>query len=142
MSDWREKMKHVGIDFGDGLPPLMDPRFADVFFLIFGFDKIVFTEILHEFVVMFGNVGLKPSAAETIVLTSDTAPGTVFAQWCEGWVLSRGDGHKWLHCMFTIVAGHDGLSDTDFRIHAATRASYGYKQPRCDRNISIQPRVK
>ena len=89
-------------------------------------------------------MGLMLNASNTLVLTTGTRPPSEPC-WQIGvkvGMLPRGDGHKWLGCMFTVPAGHDRLSETNFRIHAAARAFYGHKRALCHRNVSIQSRLK
>lgn len=71
MTQWRLDVESLGIDFGDGLVPLLDLRFADDLFL-FALNQNNLLHIFNALVNALSNVGLCLNASKTVVLTNET----------------------------------------------------------------------
>ena len=91
-----------GFDLGDGLPPLLDLRFADDI-LIFARSSQEIMTLLDKLVQFLGDAGLKLNAGKTVLITTEAQPppclitstGPVIK------VKEKESGHKWLGCMLS-----------------------------------------
>ena len=70
LSAWRQSVEFLGLDFGDGLPPLLDLRFADDL-LLFANSANDAAQMLDELVRCCSAVGLRLNARKTKVLTTE-----------------------------------------------------------------------
>ena len=62
-----------GFDFGDGLPPLLDLRFAvDIF--IFARSSLEIMTLLDKLGQFLGDAGLKLNAEKTVLITTEAQP--------------------------------------------------------------------
>ena len=99
---WRQSVESLGLDFGDGLPALLDLRFADDL-LLFAKSARDAAVLLDELVRCCSLVGLCLNATKTKVLTTEAqAPSRLLT--LSGHVvdiLSPDDSHKWLGCMLS-----------------------------------------
>ena len=89
MSKWRAWAEgcSFGFDLGDGLPPLLDLRFADNILIFARFSHEIMS-LLDKQVQVLGDGGLKLNAQPPPFLTTST--GAVI-------------GHKWFACMLSAA---------------------------------------
>ena len=75
MSKWRAWAEgcSFGFDLGDGLPPLLDLRFADDI-LIFARSSHEIMTLLDKLVQFLGDAGLKLNAEKTVLITTEARP--------------------------------------------------------------------
>ena len=75
MSKWRAWAEgcSFGFDLGDGLPPLLDLRFAEDI-LIFARSSHEIMTLLDKLVQFLGDAGLKLNAEKTVLITTQAQP--------------------------------------------------------------------
>ena len=104
MAERRAHPGVAGLDFQDGLPRLLDLRFADDI-LIFGQAADEATRLLNEMVRCCSQAGLLLNATKTKVLTTDAQPPAKLMT--EGGinvgVLPANQTHKWLRCLLGYI---------------------------------------
>ena len=111
MSKWRTWAEgcSFGFDLGDGLPPLLDLRFADEQFL--------------------GDAGPKLNAEKTVLITTQAQPPP-FLTTSTGAVIKvkeKEAGHKWLGCMLSAAGSKNAILDIDYHLQSASRAFFANK---------------
>ena len=102
LRSWRARVEHYGLNFEDGMAPLLDLRFADDLLLLTASkEKIIF--MLGEVIGALQDVGLVLNAFKSFVLTTEVQPPTSvrLQNGAEVSVLPRDCGHKWLGYFLT-----------------------------------------
>ena len=130
MSEWRTWAEgySFGFDLGDGLPSLLDLRFAD--------DILIFARSSHEIMILLdklvqflGDAGLKLNAEKTLLITTQTQPPP-FLTTSTGAVIKvkeKESGHKWLGCMLSSAGSKSATLDIDYHLQSANRAFFANK---------------
>ena len=102
MRKWRLKVGDLGFDLLDGMPHLIDLRFADDI-LLFARSALEVGKLLDSLVAELSEVGLLLNANKTAVLTSQSQPPST-TRTEHGITLKILPGNvaqKWLGCMVT-----------------------------------------
>ena len=133
MSKWRTWAEgySFGFDFGDGLPPLLDLRFADDI-LVFARSSQGIMTFLDKLVQFLGDAGLKLNAAKTGLITTEAQPPPCLTT-STGAVISvkeKASGHKWLGCMLSSAGSKSAVVDIDYHLQSANRAFFA-TEPKC-----------
>ena len=89
-------------------------------------------------------VGLALNASKTKILTTQAQPGkTVTTQnGLEMEILDATTAHKWLGCLLSTLNAGNREADLDFRLQATSKAFYANKWILCDKNVSLNSRIK
>ena len=116
MSTWRRWAEGCafGFDLGDGLPPLLDFRFADDIFIFARSPHEIMT-LLDKLVQFLGDAGLKLNAEKTELITTQAQPPP-FLTTSTGAVIKvkqKESGHKWLGCMLPAAGSKNSTLDID-----------------------------
>ena len=80
LRSWRARVEHCGLDFEDGMAPLLDLRFADDL-LLFAVSKEELIFMLEQLIGALQEVGLVLNASKTFVLTTEAQPPTSLRLW-------------------------------------------------------------
>ena len=101
---WKNASQRAGIDLRDGLPNLMELRFADDILLFVNSGPEV-AQHLEKLIVAVGCAGLILNAEKSVLLTSQAQPPPtlVIRDDVVVKVLDRNRGQKWLRCMLTAA---------------------------------------
>ena len=131
LKKWREQLQDGGLDFGDGGIPLLDLRFADDI-------------LLDALVACLKEVGLELNASKTKILTTQAQPGKTLTtqNGLEMEILDATKAHKWLGCLLSTSNAGNREADLDFRLQATSKAFYANKLILCDKNVSLNSRIK
>ena len=145
MSKWRTWAEgcSFGFDLGDGLPPLLDLRFADDI-LIFARSSQEIMTLLDKLVQFLGDAGLKLNAEKTVLITTEAQPPPCLTT-STGAVIKvkeKESGHKWLGCMLSSAGSKSGALDIDYHLQSANRAFFANKSIFLSRNVSIRNKLK
>lgn len=138
MRKWRGNTGLVGFDLLDGLPWLVDLRFADDI-LLFGRDRAEVSSILDSLIVHLEEVGLMVNEDKTVVLTSEAQPPD-FLSTPGGLSLKVFHGnmcHKWLGCMLTATGSVNQSVDARYHLQQACKAYHANKWALQDKKVSI-----
>ena len=138
MSTWRRWAEgcSFGFDLGDGLPPLLDLRFADDI-LIFARPPHEIMTLLDKLVQVLGGAGLNFNAETTVLITTQVQPPP-FLTTSTGAVIKvkqKESGHKWLGCMLSATGSKNSTLDIDYHLQSASRAFFAT-------NVSIRNKLK
>ena len=145
MSKWRRWAEacSFGFDLGDGLPPLLDVRFAhDI--LIFARSPHEIMALLDKVVQFLGDAGLKLNAEKTVLIRTQAQPPP-FLTTSTGDVIKvkqKESGHKWLGCMLSAGSSKNSTLDLDYHLQSASRAFFANKWIFLSRNVSIRNKLK
>ena len=137
MRKWRMKVGDLGFDLSDGMPQLIDPRFADDI-LLFARSAMEVRKLLDSLVAELSEVGLLLNAYKTVVLTSQSQPpstitidhGVTLA------VLPGNVAQKWFGCMLAAYGSEKKL-DLQFPLQQAAKAYHANKWILEDRTVPI-----
>ena len=137
MRKWRMKVGDLGFDLSDGMPHLIDPRFADDI-LLFARSAMEVRKLLDSLVAELSEVGLLLNADKTVVLTSQSQPpstitinhGVTLA------VLPGNVAQKWFGCMLAAYGSEKKL-DLQFPLQQAAKAYHANKWILEDRTVPI-----
>ena len=141
MGKWRSKVasEGLGIDMHDGLPRLLDLRFADDI-SIFGSSSLQCLELLDALENVLDEVGLFLNVDKTVLLTNEARPPhflkTRRQQRLQ--VKSGLSGHKWLGSIFCM--GSSGRTNLDVTHHLQDVSSH--KQILCDHTTRLKDRLQ
>ena len=143
LRSWRARVGHCGLDFEDGMAPLLDLRFADDL-LLFAASKEELIFMLEELIGALQDVGLVLNASKTLVLTTEAQPPTSLRlqNGAEVSLLPRDCGHKWLGCFLTTKNVQGPTLDVEHHLQSAARAWFVHKWMLCDKNIPLGLRLK
>lgn len=125
-------MRHLNIDFGDGLVSLLDPlvliRFADDLSLP-ALNQEDWLQIPDALINALSNSEIGLNASKSVVMT--TAAPTPSWMWLTKSmsirVMPRNFGHKWLGCMFSVGRSGGHNLETDFHLRVPPLAFFAYK---------------
>ena len=125
ISEWRQSVASFGLDFGDGLPELLDLRFADDL-LLFARSAQDAAKLLDDLVRCCSGVGLRLNVTKTKIVTSEaqapaqllTPAGSIVD------ILPPDASHKWLGCLLSSKGSRASSADVDFHLQAASRAFF------------------
>ena len=136
-------MQDGGLDFGDGGIPLLDLRFADDI-LLFATSSNEAARMLDALVACLKEVGLELNASKTKILTTQAQPGKTLRtqKGLEMEILDATKAHKWLGCLLSTSNAGNREADLDFRLQATSKAFYANKWILCDKNVSLNSRIK
>ena len=139
LSVWRRSAEAVGFDVGDGLPTLLDLKFADDL-LLFSQSLQDATQLLDELARRCSSVGLRLDAAKTKVLTTQAShPLSSSPPIID--ILPSNDAHRWLGCLLSCHGSKATSADVDFHLQVAAKAFFANKDVLCDYNISLTKRL-
>ena len=143
LKKWREQLQDGGLDFGDGGIPLLDLRFADDI-LLFATSSDEAARMLDALVACLKEVGLEVNASKTKILTTQARPGKTLTtqNGLEMEILDATKAHKWLGCLLSTSNAGNREADLDFRLQATSKAFYANKWILCDKNVSLNSRIK
>ena len=143
LKKWREQLQDGGLDFGDGGIPLLDLRFADDI-LFFATSSVEAARMVDALVTCLKEVGLALNASKTKILTTQAQPGkTVTTQnGLEMEILDATTAHKWFGCLLSTLNAGNREADLDFLLQATSKAFYANKWILCDKNVSLNSRIK
>ena len=114
MRKWRSKVesKGFGIEMQDGMPRLLDLRFADDIF-IFGSTSVDCLELLDALEDDLDEVGLFLNMNKTVLLTNEAQPPNFLQTRRQELLQGKAglSGHKWLGCIFCM--GNNGRTKLD-----------------------------
>ena len=143
LSEWRQSVASFGLDFGDGLPELLDLRFADDL-LLFARSAQDAAKLLDDLVRCCSGVGLRLNVTKTKIVTSEAqAPAQLLTH--AGSIvdiLPPDASHKWLGCLLSSKGSRASSADVDFHLQAASRAFFANKQILLDRNVCLKQRLE
>ena len=145
MRKWRSKVesKGFGIEMQDGMPRLLDLRFADDIF-IFGSTSVECLELLDALEDDLDEVGLFLNLNKTVLLTNGAQPPNFLQTRRQKLLQVKAglSGHKWLGCIFCM--GNNGRTKLDFTHHlqAASRTFFSHKQILCDHSARLKDRLR
>ena len=57
-------------------------------------------------------------------------------------ILDATRAHKWLGCLLSTLNAGNREADLDFRLQATSKAFYANKWILCDKNVSLNSRIK
>ena len=142
MRSWRARVANLGFDFGDGMKPLIDLRFADGI-LLFAKTPDEAKLLLDALVDELAKVGLILNAAKTVVMTTQAQPPRhiLTRTGAAIQVLPRDAAHKWLGCMLAVGGSGTHHLDVDYHLAAANKAFFANRAMLCDRNVSLTARL-
>ena len=140
---WREQLQDGALDFGDGGIPLLDLQFADDI-LLFATSSAEAARMVDALVTCLKEVSLALNASKTKILTTQAQPRkTVTTQ--NGLEMEISDAttaHKWLGCLLSTFNAGNTKADLDFRLQATSKAFYANKSTLCDKNVTLDSRIK
>ena len=143
MSRWKQRVRHLGIDLGDGGEHLTNLRFADDL-LLFAYSEREVCFLLDTLVSELLKVGLALNAKKTKALTTTAqAPSTI--QTPDGLtinVINRDSAHKWLGCMLSTGGADSRTLDLNYHMQCAAKAFYANRRILCDKRASVTQRLK
>ena len=130
MSRWRACAEgcSFGFGLGDGLPPLLDLRFADDI-LIVGRSSHEIMTLLDKLEQFLGDAGLKLNAEKTVLITTQAQPPPFLTTSTRAVikVKEKEAGHKWLGCMLSAAGSKNAILDIDYHLLSASRAFFANK---------------
>ena len=143
MARWRIQAGPAGFDLHDGLPTLVDLRYADDI-LLFAPTRAALSTLIDSLVTELAEVGLILNASKTKVLTTEaqaaerihTPNGHTFQ------VVGQSDSHKWLGCMLATNSLIRHSLDLEYHVQAANKAFYKNQWLLCDRRVSLESRLR
>ena len=137
LNPW-SNMKHYGLDFEDGMAPLLDFRFADDL-LISAASKEEVIFMLEELMGALQEIGLVLTASKTFVLTTEVQPPTRLRlqNGAEVSVLPRDCCHKWLGSFLTTKNVQRPALDVEHHLQSVARAWFVHKWMLCDKSFSV-----
>ena len=145
MRKWRLDVEHAqcGIDLQDGLPKLLDLRFADVILLFAGTAQealFLLETLMHE----FAEVGLLLNGKKTVVLTNKAQPPSHL--WTQTGiklqVKNGSGGHKWLGCILGVGNAGRTTLDLTYHLQAVSKAFFANRNILCDQNVPVKDRLR
>ena len=145
MRKWRSKVesKGFGIEMQDGMPRLLDLRFADDIFT-FGSTSVECLELLDALEDDLDEVGLFFNLNKTVLLTNEAQPANFLQTRLQKLLQVKAglSGHKWLGCIFCM--GNNGRTKLDVTHHlqAASRTFFSHKQILCDHSARWKDRLR
>ena len=143
LSEWRQSVASFGLDFGDGLPELLDLGFAEDLPL-FARSAQDAAKLLDDLVRCCSGVGLRLNVTKTKIVTSEaqapaqslTPAGSIVD------ILPPAASHKWLGCLLSSKSSRASSADVDFHLQAASRAFLANKQILLDGNVCLKQRLE
>ena len=143
MRKWRLKVGSLGFDLSDGMPHLIDLRFADDI-LLFARSAMEAGKLLDSLVAELSEVGLLLNADKTVVLTSQSQPPSTLTtdHGITLRVLPGNVAQKWLGCMLTSYGSEQNFLDLQFHLQQAAKAYHANKWILEDRRVPISQRLR
>ena len=143
LKKWRGQLQDGGLDFGDGGIPLLDLRFADDI-LLFATSSDEAARMLDALVACLKEAGLELNASKTKILTTQAQPRKTLTtqNGLEMEILDATKAHKWLGCLLSTSNAGNREADFHFRLQATSKAFYANKLILCDKNVSLNSRIK
>ena len=145
MRKWRRDVEHAqcGIDLQDGLPKLLDLRFADdiLLFARTAQEALFLLEtLMHE----FAEVGLLLNGEKTVVITNEAQPPShLWTQTGMKLKVKNGfGGHKWLGCILGVGKAGRTTLDLTYHLQAASKAFFANRNILCDQNVPVKDRLR
>ena len=140
---WKNTSQGAGIDLRDGLPNLMELRFADDI-LLFANSGPEAAQLLGKLIVAVGRDGLILNAEKSIVLTNQPQPPPtlVIRDDVVVKVLDRNRGQKWLGCMLTAAGGMRQDVGILYHIEQGTQCFHSKRWILQNRKTSVLSRLK
>ena len=141
MRKWRLKVGDLGFDLSDGMPHLIDLRFADDI-LLFARSALEVGRLLDSLVAELSEVGLLLNADKTVVLTSQSQPPSTITteHGITLKVLPGNVAQKWLGCMLTAFGSEQKSLDLQYHLQQAAKAYHANKWILEDRKVPISQR--
>ena len=145
MRKWRLDVQHAqcGIDLPDGLPKLLDLRFADDILLFARTARealFLLETLMHE----FAEVGLFLNGEKTVVLTNEAQPPLHL--WTHTGiklqVKNGSGGHKWLGCILGVGKAGRTTLDLTHHLQASSKAFFANRNILCDQNVPVRDRLR
>ena len=143
MRKWRLKVGDLGFDLSDGMPHLIDLRFADDI-LLFARSALEVGRLLDSLVAELSEVGLLLNADKTVVLTSQSQPPSTITteHGITLKVLPGNVAQKWLGCMLTAYGSGQKSLDLQYHLQQAAKAYHANKWILEDRKVPISQRLR
>ena len=130
----------MGCDLQDGMPNLLDLRFADDI-LLFPQTQAQAALIMDDIVAALAEAGFILNCANTKVLTTEAqAAHTLTTR--NGLtldVLGRATTHKWLGCLLAASSHGSHAEDVGYHVQAAFRAFFAHRWILCDKHAVVTP---
>ena len=143
MRKWRMKVGDLGEDLSDGMPHLIDLRFADDI-LLFARSAMEVRKLLDSLVAELSEVGLLFNADKTVIFTSQSQPPSTITidHGITLRVLPGNVAQKWLGCMLTAFGSEQKNLDLQFHLQQAAKAYQANKWILEDRTVPISQRLR
>ena len=143
MRKWRMKVGDLGFDLSDGMPHLIDLRFADDI-LLSARSAMEVRKLLE--VAELSEVGLLLNAGKTVILTSQSQPLSTITidHGITRKVLPGNVAQTWLGCMLPAYGSEQKCLDLDLQFHLqqAAKAYHANKWILEDRTVPISQRLR
>ena len=143
MRKWRLKVGDLGFDLLDGMPHLIDLRFADDI-LLFARSALEVGKLLDSLVAELSEVGLVLNADKTVVLTTQSQPPSTITtdHGITLRVLSGNVAQKWLGCMLSAYGSEQKCLDLQYHLQQAAQSYHANKWILEDRRVPISQRLR
>ena len=132
------KVGDLGFDLSDGMPHLIDLRFANDI-LLFARSAMEVRKLLDSLVAELSEVGLLLNADKPVILTSQSQPPSTITidHGVTLRVLPGNVAQKWLGCMLAAYGSEQNFWDLEFHHQEATKAYHANKWILEDRTVPI-----
>ena len=121
MRTWKLKVGDLGFDLLDGMPHLIDLRFADDI-LFFPRSAMEVGKLLDSLVAELSEVGLVVNADKTMMPLTITIDHGITLR-----VLSGNVVEKWFGCMFAAGGSEQNCLDLQYHLQQAAKAYHANK---------------
>ena len=132
-----------GFDLLDGMPHLIDLRFADDI-LFFAQSALEVGKLLGSLVAELSEVCLVLNADKTVILTTQSQPPSTIAtdHGISLRVLSGNVAQKWLGCMLSADGLEQKFLDSQYHLQQAAKSYHANKWILEDRKVPISQRLR
>ena len=143
MRKWRLNVGDLGFDLLDGMPHLIDVRFADDI-LFFARSAMEVGKLLDGLVAELSEVGLVLNADKTVILTTQSQPPSTITtdHGLTLRVLSGNVAQKWLGCMLSAYGSEQKFLDLQYHLQQAAKSYHANKWILEDRRVPISQRLR
>ena len=144
MRKWRLKVGDLGFDLWDGMPHLIDLRFADDI-LLFARSALEVGKLWDSLVAELSEVDLLCNADNTVVLTSQSQPpSTITTEHGIRLKVRQATSHRngWVACQLRMEDRNKKNLDLQYHLQQAAKAYHANKWILEDRRVPISQRLR